>query len=97
MKVILTSVVAFIATLVILVKVSEACIVVQCPTAANCTSPCFQCGNCRQFCCTFIGRSDDPEERLFTRFCAPGEGREESYETSEEIDYNLDPGKKKLT
>merc|ERR1711936_767056 len=44
-------------------------------TAATCTSPCYQCGACRQYCCTSIfGRNE--EDRTFRRFCAPGEGRE---------------------
>merc|ERR1719361_657936 len=44
-------------------------------TAATCTSPCYQCGACRQYCCTSIfGRNEG--DRTLQRFCSPGEGRE---------------------
>ena len=33
--------------------IGESCLVVNCSgvTAATCTSPCYQCGACRQNCC----------------------------------------------
>ena len=33
--------------------ITESCLVVNCSgvTAATCTSPCYQCGACRQNCC----------------------------------------------
>merc|ERR1712141_317397 len=61
-------------------------------TAATCTSPCYQCGGCRQYCCKtvvptlVIGRNE--EDRTFRQFCAPGEGRE--MDESEEM-FTEDP------
>ena len=39
----------------IISSITESCIVVnQCTgiAQATCTAPCFQCGNCKQFCCS---------------------------------------------
>jgi len=64
--------------------ICESCLVINCSgvTAATCTSPCYQCGACKQNCCqsVFFGREDTGEEdRTFEIFCASG--REDSDQT----------------
>merc|ERR1712018_527135 len=68
--------------------IGESCLVVNCSgvTAATCTSPCYQCGACKQNCCqrVFFGRTDKQgEDRTFQIACASG--REEKDDNTEAL------------
>merc|ERR1711936_1366669 len=72
--------------------ITESCLVVNCSgvTAATCTSPCYQCGACRQNCCqrVFLGRDgengmtkENGTDRFFLQTSCASSGRNDEERT----------------